>query len=36
MEALKFRKENLLPNHPDIGSSMDGLAEVLYSLNRLK
>ncbi len=35
-EALNFRKANLLPNDPRIGASMNGLAEVLYSLNRLK
>jgi hypothetical protein len=35
-EALNFRKDNLLPNHPDIGTSMNDLAVVLYSLNQLK
>jgi hypothetical protein len=35
-EALNFRKSNLLPHDPRIGSSMYGLAFVLYSLNRLK
>jgi tetratricopeptide (TPR) repeat protein len=28
-ETLKFRKNNLLPNHPDIGYSMNNLAGVL-------
>ncbi len=32
-EALKFNKANLLPNHPDIGTSMTYLARVLHSLN---
>ncbi len=32
-EALNFRKANLLPNHPDIGASMNNLASVLLSLN---
>ena len=35
-EALIFRKANLLPNNPDIGTSMYNLAGVLYRLNRLK
>jgi hypothetical protein len=35
-ETLKFRKANLLPNHQDIGTSMNSLAEFLESLNRLK
>ena len=35
-EALIFRKANLLPNHPGIGTSMNNLALVLQSLNRLK
>ncbi len=35
-EALNFRKANLLPNHPDIGTSMNNLARVLESLNQLK
>jgi hypothetical protein len=34
-EALNFYKANLLPNHPDIGTSMNNLAVVLLSLNRL-
>ncbi len=33
---LKFRKVNLLPNDPDIGTSMNNLAIVLHNLNRLK
>jgi tetratricopeptide (TPR) repeat protein len=28
-EALNFFKANLLPNHPDIGTSMNDLAYVL-------
>ncbi len=28
-EALNFRLTYLLPNHPDIGCSMNGLASVL-------
>ena len=35
-EALKFRKSNLLPNHPDIGITMNNLASLLYGLNRMK
>jgi tetratricopeptide (TPR) repeat protein len=35
-EALNFRKANLLPNHPDIGTSMNNLAVVLNDLNQLK
>ncbi len=35
-EALNFAKANFLPNHPDIGSSMNNLAGVLNSLNQLK
>jgi hypothetical protein len=35
-EALDFRKANLMPNHPDIGTSMNNLARVLYDLNRWK
>ncbi len=32
-EALNFRKAHLNPNHPDIGTSMNNLANVLMSLN---
>ena len=35
-EGLNFSKTNLLPNHPDIGDSMNNLASVLKSLNQLK
>ena len=28
-EALNFRRSNLLPNYPDIGTSMNNLASVL-------
>ncbi len=28
-KALKFRKENLSPNNPDIGTSMNGLTGIL-------
>jgi tetratricopeptide (TPR) repeat protein len=35
-EALNFNKANLQPNDPSIGESMNNLACVLKSLNRLK
>ncbi len=35
-DTLNFKKINLLPNDPDIGITMNGLAEVLNCLNRLK
>ncbi len=35
-ETLNFQKKNLLPNHPDIGTTMNNLAGVLQDLNRLK
>ncbi len=28
-ETLNFQKTNLLPNHPDIGTTMNGFAGVL-------
>jgi hypothetical protein len=35
-KALNFQKKNLLPNHPDIGTTMDNLAGVLKKLKRKK
>ncbi len=35
METLSFRKQNLFPNDPGIGESLNNLAEVLESQNRL-
>ncbi len=34
-EALKFRLNYLSPNHLEIGNTMNKLAGVLKSLNRL-
>jgi hypothetical protein len=35
-EVLNFRKTILLPNDPDISTSMNGLAGVLENLYRFK
>ncbi len=32
-KALSFGQQNLLPNHPEILNSMNGLAEVYLSQN---
>ncbi len=35
MNLLKFQKDNLKPNHPNIGDSMNNLASVIECQNRL-